>query len=118
MSSGSRIRRFEILLRTGSEHGRTQAPVAMLDAAVKRGLGSVIDRRSQDELVTWLARHPEAWRSDPLLCSINLSPSALADDHFRSSSSCALPRRGCRAACSPSSSTRASASSTSSAAAI
>jgi EAL domain-containing protein (putative c-di-GMP-specific phosphodiesterase class I) len=82
MTAGSRIRRFEILLRTGSEHGRTQAPVAMLDAAVKRGLGSVIDRRVITELITWLARHPQAWRGDPILCSVNLSPSALADDHF------------------------------------
>jgi EAL domain-containing protein (putative c-di-GMP-specific phosphodiesterase class I) len=82
MSAGSRIRRFEILLRTGSEHGRTHAPVAMLEAAVKRGLGSVIDRRVVTQLVTWLARHPQAWRGDPVLCSVNLSPSALADDHF------------------------------------
>jgi EAL domain-containing protein (putative c-di-GMP-specific phosphodiesterase class I) len=82
MKAGSRIRRFEILLRTGSEHGRTQAPVAMLDAAVKRGLGSVIDRRVITEVITWLKRNPMAWRTDPLLFSINLSPSALADDHF------------------------------------
>jgi EAL domain-containing protein (putative c-di-GMP-specific phosphodiesterase class I) len=82
MTPGSRIRRYEILLRTGSEHGRLAAPVAMLDAAVKRGLGSVIDRRVVTELITWLARHPDAWRTDPVLMSVNLSPSALVDDHF------------------------------------
>lgn len=82
MQPGSRIRRYEILLRTDSEHGRTQAPVAMLEAAVKRGLGSLIDVRVITELATWLDRHRAAWRTDPILCSVNLSPSALADDRF------------------------------------
>jgi EAL domain-containing protein (putative c-di-GMP-specific phosphodiesterase class I) len=79
---GSRIRRFEVLLRTGSEHGRSKAPTAMIEAAAKHGLGSVIDRRVITDLVVWLARNPEVWRTDPISVSVNLSPTALVDPHF------------------------------------
>lgn len=82
MIPGSRIRRFEILLRTGSEHGRSRAPTAMIDAATKHGLGSVVDRRVITDLVVWLARNPEVWRADPINVSVNLSPTALVDPHF------------------------------------
>ena len=82
MAEVSRIRRYEILLRTGSEHGKSKAPTAMLEAAVKNGLGSVIDRRVITDLVVWLARNPEVWRTDPIAVSVNLSPTALTDPHF------------------------------------
>ncbi len=79
---GNRIRRYEILLRTGSEHGRSKAPTAMIEAAARHGLGSVVDRRVITDLVIWLARNPEAWRTDPINVSVNLSPTALIDPHF------------------------------------
>ena len=82
MVEGNRIRRFEILLRTESEHGRAKAPTAMIEAAAKHGLGSVVDRRVITDLVVWLARNPEAWRTDPINVSVNLSPTALVDPHF------------------------------------
>lgn len=82
LTEGNRIRRFEILLRTGSEHGRSKAPTAMIEAAAKHGLGSVVDRRVITDLVVWLARHPEAWRTDPVNVSVNLSPTALVDPHL------------------------------------
>ncbi|MBS0387124.1 MAG: EAL domain-containing protein [Proteobacteria bacterium] len=82
LTEGNRIRRYEILLRTGSEHGRSRAPTAMIEAAAKHGLGSVVDRRVITDLVLWLARNPEVWRSDPINVSVNLSPTALVDPHF------------------------------------
>ena len=82
LAEGNRIRRYEILLRTGSEHGRSKAPTAMIDAAAKHGLGSVVDRRVITDLVLWLARNPAVWRSDPINVSVNLSPTALVDPHF------------------------------------
>jgi len=82
MVAGSRIRRFEILLRSGSAHGRDKAPTAMLEAAARNGLGSVVDRRVVTDLVIWLTRNPEVWRSDPIAVSVNLSPTALTDPHF------------------------------------
>ncbi len=82
INAGSRIRRFETLLRTDSEHGRTHAPTAMLEAAARRGLGSVVDRRVVTELVIWLARNPDVWRTSPVALSVNLSATALIDRHF------------------------------------
>jgi EAL domain-containing protein (putative c-di-GMP-specific phosphodiesterase class I) len=82
ITAGSRIRRYEILLRTDSEHGRAKAPTAMIAAAAKHGLGSVVDRRVITDLVVWLARNPEVWRTDPISVSVNLSPSALVEPHF------------------------------------
>jgi EAL domain-containing protein (putative c-di-GMP-specific phosphodiesterase class I) len=34
------------------------------------------------DLVVWLARNPEVWRTDPVVMSVNLSSTALADLHF------------------------------------
>jgi EAL domain-containing protein (putative c-di-GMP-specific phosphodiesterase class I) len=82
LTEGNRIRRYEILLRTGSEHGRSKAPTAMIEAAAKHGLGSVVDRRVITDLVLWLARNPAVWRTDPINVSVNLSPTALVDPHF------------------------------------
>jgi EAL domain-containing protein (putative c-di-GMP-specific phosphodiesterase class I) len=82
MVEGNRIRRYEVLLRTGSEHGRSKAPTAMIEAAARHGLGSVVDRRVITDLVIWLARNPEVWRTDPINVSVNLSPTALVDPHF------------------------------------
>jgi EAL domain-containing protein (putative c-di-GMP-specific phosphodiesterase class I) len=82
LAEGNRIRRYEILLRTGSEHGRSKAPTAMIEAAAKHGLGSVVDRRVITDLVLWLARNPAVWRTDPINVSVNLSPTALVDPHF------------------------------------
>jgi EAL domain-containing protein (putative c-di-GMP-specific phosphodiesterase class I) len=82
IGEGSRIRRFEILLRTGSEHGRTQAPVAMLEAATKKGLGSVVDRRVVTDLIVWLARSSDIWRANPIAVTVNLSSTSLVDPHF------------------------------------
>ncbi len=82
VSEGSRIRRYEILLRTGSSHGRTQAPVAMLEAATKKGLGSVVDRRVITELLVWLTRNSATWRAKPVNVTVNLSATTLVDPHF------------------------------------
>jgi EAL domain-containing protein (putative c-di-GMP-specific phosphodiesterase class I) len=82
LTDASRIPRYEILLRTGSEHGRTQAPVAMLEAAARKGLGSVLDRRVITDLVVWLSRSTEAWSANPISVTVNLSSTSLVDAHF------------------------------------
>jgi EAL domain-containing protein (putative c-di-GMP-specific phosphodiesterase class I) len=82
LTDASRIPRYEILLRTGSEHGRTQAPVAMLEAAARKGLGSVLDRRVITELVVSLSRSTEAWHANPISVTVNLSSTSLVDAHF------------------------------------
>jgi hypothetical protein len=54
----------------------------MLKAAVEHGLGSMIDRRVVTELIGWLVRHPQAWNEDGSMFSVNLTKTALHDEHF------------------------------------
>jgi EAL domain-containing protein (putative c-di-GMP-specific phosphodiesterase class I) len=80
LTKGSQLRRYEVLLRSGAEDNA--APHAMLKAAVDNGLGSMIDRRVVTELVGWLVRHPEVWQQHAVMFSVNLTTTALHDEHF------------------------------------
>jgi EAL domain-containing protein (putative c-di-GMP-specific phosphodiesterase class I) len=82
LSKGSQLKRYEVLLRSGLEASPTAAPHAMLKAAVDNGLGSMIDRRVLTELISWLIRHPESCQADEVMFSINLTSTALHDEHF------------------------------------
>jgi EAL domain-containing protein (putative c-di-GMP-specific phosphodiesterase class I) len=82
LSKGSQLKRYEVLLRSGSEAAPNAAPHAMLKAAVENGLGSMIDRRVLSELISWLIRHPESCQADENMFSVNLTSTALHDEHF------------------------------------
>jgi EAL domain-containing protein (putative c-di-GMP-specific phosphodiesterase class I) len=82
LAKGGQLRRYEVLLRSGSEESPSAAPHAMLKAAVDNGLGSMIDRRVLTELISWLIRHPESCQADEVMFSVNLTVTALHDEHF------------------------------------
>jgi EAL domain-containing protein (putative c-di-GMP-specific phosphodiesterase class I) len=82
LSKGSQMKRYEVLLRSGSEDAPNAAPHAMLKAAVENGLGSMIDRRVITELISWLVRHPSTWQTNEIMFSVNLTSTALHDEHF------------------------------------
>jgi EAL domain-containing protein (putative c-di-GMP-specific phosphodiesterase class I) len=82
LSKGGQLKRYEVLLRSGSEAAPNSAPHAMLKAAVENGLGSMIDRRVITELIGWLVRHPETWQANEVMFSVNLTTTALHDEHF------------------------------------
>jgi EAL domain-containing protein (putative c-di-GMP-specific phosphodiesterase class I) len=82
LSKGSQLKRYEVLLRSGSEESPNAAPHAMLKAAVENGLGSMIDRRVVTELIGWLVRHPDTWQANEVMFSVNLTTTALHDEHF------------------------------------
>ena len=82
LSKGSQLKRYEVLLRSGSEDAPNSAPQAMLKAAVENGLGSMIDRRVVTELIGWLVRHPDTWHANEVMFSVNLTTTALHDEHF------------------------------------
>jgi EAL domain-containing protein (putative c-di-GMP-specific phosphodiesterase class I) len=82
LTKGSQLKRYEVLLRSKSETAPNAAPQAMLKAAVDNGLGSMIDRRVVTELIGHLVRHPEVWKSTAVLFSVNLTTTALHDEHF------------------------------------
>jgi EAL domain-containing protein (putative c-di-GMP-specific phosphodiesterase class I) len=80
LAKGSQLRRYEVLLRSKSDDA--SAPHAMLKAAVENGLGSMIDRRVVTELIGWLVHHPDVWQKRAVLFSVNLTSTALHDEHF------------------------------------
>jgi EAL domain-containing protein (putative c-di-GMP-specific phosphodiesterase class I) len=82
LTKGGQLRRYEVLLRSKSEDAPNAAPHAMLKAAVENGLGSMIDRRVVTELIGWLVHHPDVWQSHAVMFSVNLTTTALHDEHF------------------------------------
>jgi len=71
---------FEILLRSGGD--ANEAPHTMLARATKAGMASMIDRRVITMLLGWAVKHRAAWTSSPVVLSVNLSATALRDEHF------------------------------------
>jgi len=82
LTKGSQLTRYEVLLRSKSDDALNAAPQAMLKAAVDNGLGSMIDRRVVTQLVSWLVQYPQVWRNHAVLFSVNLTSTALRDEHF------------------------------------
>jgi EAL domain-containing protein (putative c-di-GMP-specific phosphodiesterase class I) len=82
LTKGSQLKRYEVLLRSKGENAPNAAPEAMLKAAVDNGLGSMIDRRVITELIGWLVHHPDVWQQNAVMFSVNLTTTALHDDHF------------------------------------
>jgi len=82
LAKGSLMKRYEVLLRSESEDAPNAAPRAMLKAAVETGLGSMIDRRVVTEIIGWLVRHPDVWQAHGVQFSVNLTSTALHDEHF------------------------------------
>jgi EAL domain-containing protein (putative c-di-GMP-specific phosphodiesterase class I) len=82
LTKGSQLRRYEVLLRSKSDSAPNAAPHAMLKAAVDNGLGSMIDRRVVTELIGYLVRHPDVWKSTAVMFSVNLTTTAIHDEHF------------------------------------
>ncbi len=80
----ARVRRFEVLLRSADASGGDprSAPVAILERADEKGLGTVLDRRVILQLVESLAKRPDLVRDGPSLFSVNLSATALQDEPF------------------------------------
>ena len=82
LTKGGQLTRYEVLLRSKSEDAPNVAPHAMLKAAVEHGLGSMIDRRVITELIGWLVHHPDVWQRRAVMFSVNLTSTALRDEHF------------------------------------
>jgi Amt family ammonium transporter len=82
LSKGNEAKRYEVLLRSTSDSAPAIAPQAMLKAAVEAGLGSMLDRRVITALIGWLVRHRRVWEQDGALFTVNLTTTALHDEHF------------------------------------
>lgn len=80
LKDGNGARHYEVLIRSGD--GATAAPHTMLASATKAGLASMIDRRVMTILLGWAVKHVQALRTSSAVLSVNLSATALRDEHF------------------------------------
>ncbi|MCP5470887.1 MAG: EAL domain-containing protein [Sinobacteraceae bacterium] len=91
----SRVRRFEVLLRSKDAGGdMASAPIEILERAAEKGLGTVLDRRVVSQLVAALDRRSDLVLDGPSLFSVNLSATALQDEHFLKFVESVLDRAG------------------------
>jgi EAL domain-containing protein (putative c-di-GMP-specific phosphodiesterase class I) len=82
IQSGSRIRRYEILMRAAGLPASESAPQELIRGAEALGLGAVLDRRVVGELLVWLAQRSEIWSGEPAQFSVNLTTGSLSDSNF------------------------------------
>lgn len=82
LQHGTRIRRYEVLLREAMSTQSDEAPVALLREADQLGLGTVLDRRVAGALIVWLAERNAIFADEPAQFSMNLSGSSLLDPNF------------------------------------
>jgi EAL domain-containing protein (putative c-di-GMP-specific phosphodiesterase class I) len=82
IQSGTRIRRYEVFMRLAGSDNWNTAPDAILREAEEKSLGHLIDRRMVIDLVEWLTKRREIWRTEPAQFSINTSSTTLHDPHF------------------------------------
>jgi EAL domain-containing protein (putative c-di-GMP-specific phosphodiesterase class I) len=82
LTKGSEFKRYEVLLRSMSDTAPNADPQALLKAAVENGLGSMVDRRVITKLIGFLVHHSEIWKTTAVQFSVNLTSTALHDEHF------------------------------------
>jgi EAL domain-containing protein (putative c-di-GMP-specific phosphodiesterase class I) len=82
IQSGTRIRRYEILMRAAGHPVSDSAPQELIRGAEALGLGAVLDRRVVGELLVWLAQRSEIWSGEPAQFSVNLTTGSLSDSNF------------------------------------
>jgi EAL domain-containing protein (putative c-di-GMP-specific phosphodiesterase class I) len=82
IQSGIRIRRYEILMRSGGVLASASAPQELIEGAEALGLGPALDRRVVGELLVWLAQRAEIWSGEPAQFSVNLTTGSLKDGNF------------------------------------
>jgi EAL domain-containing protein (putative c-di-GMP-specific phosphodiesterase class I) len=80
LGNAAKSRHYEVLIRSGD--GANEAPLTMLARATKAGLASMIDRRVLTILLAWAVRNRAALQAGSAVLSVNLSGTALRDEHF------------------------------------
>lgn len=79
---GTRVKRYEILLRATGAEPTESAPGALIHGAAEVGLSARLDRRVVGELLPWLRERAAVWAGEPTQFSINVAAQSLRDPHF------------------------------------
>jgi EAL domain-containing protein (putative c-di-GMP-specific phosphodiesterase class I) len=97
IQTGTRIRRYEVLMRAAGNGQQSGAPEALMSCAAQRGLSAVLDRRVVGKVLAWLHNRSEIWSGEPAQFSVNLAGESFRDQSFmqflvRSLEESTLPR--------------------------
>jgi len=79
---GSRIKRYEILMREAGAPESSGAPAALIKGAVRHGLSAQLDRRVITELLPWLEQRSTVWSGEPAQFSVNLAADSFREPQF------------------------------------
>ena len=82
IQTGTRIRRYEVLLRAAGNEQDGVAPEALFAGAAQRALSAVLDRRVVSEVLAWLHGRSEIWSGEPAQFSVNLAAGSFRDEAF------------------------------------
>ena len=82
IQTGTRIRRYEVLLRAAGNTQEASAPEVLFACAAQRGLSAVLDRRVVAEVLSWLHGRSEIWSGEPAQFSVNLAAGSFRDQAF------------------------------------
>jgi EAL domain-containing protein (putative c-di-GMP-specific phosphodiesterase class I) len=82
IQTGTRIRRYEVLLRAAGNEQDGTAPEALFAGAAQRALSAVLDRRVVSEVLAWLHGRSEIWSGEPAQFSVNLAAGSFREEAF------------------------------------
>jgi len=82
IQTGTRIRRYEVLLRAAGNEQDGAAPEALFAGAAQRALSAVLDRRVVSEVLAWLHSRSEIWSGEPAQFSVNLAAGSFREEAF------------------------------------
>ncbi len=79
---GTRVKRYEILMRATGAEPTDAAPESLIQGAAGVGLSPMLDRRVISELLPWLRTRAPVWTGEPTQFSVNVAAQSLRDPQF------------------------------------
>ena len=79
---GTRVKRYEVLMRATGAEPTESAPESLIQGAAEAGLSSILDRRVIAELMPWLRARSSVWTGEPTQFSVNVAAQSLRDPQF------------------------------------
>jgi EAL domain-containing protein (putative c-di-GMP-specific phosphodiesterase class I) len=79
---GTRVKRYEVLMRATGAEPTESAPESLIQGAAAAGLSAMLDRRVISELLPWLRARSTVWTGEPTQFSMNVAAQSLRDPLF------------------------------------
>jgi EAL domain-containing protein (putative c-di-GMP-specific phosphodiesterase class I) len=79
---GTRVKRYEVLMRATGAEPTESAPESVIQGAAAAGMSAILDRRVISELLPWLRARSAVWTGEPTQFSVNVAAQSLRDPQF------------------------------------